>query len=104
MNKKILALFLIVSLVAYETQATKGVDISQSFNNFSCLKSNGVNFVITRAWKSYGAYDSIAIGNINNARSAGIPYVDVYMFPCRGQSAASQVNSLISSLGSANYG
>ncbi len=104
MNKKILAIFIIVALAVHESQATKGVDLSTSFNNFSCFKSNGISFVITRAWKSNGAFDSVSLTNIKNARSAGIPYVDVYMFPCRGQSATSQVNSLISSLGSANYG
>ena len=63
-----------------------------------------MSFVITRAWKSYGSFDSTAIQNIQNARNAGIPYVDVYMFPCRWQSASSQVSSLVSSLGGANYG
>ena len=86
--------------------ATIGVDISQAFSTstYSCMKSNGVSFVIPRAWCSYGGFDSNAVTNINNARSAGIPYVDVYMFPCRGKSASDQVSSLVSSLGSANYG
>ncbi len=34
MNKKILALLAVVSLLAYETNATRGVDISQPYNNF----------------------------------------------------------------------
>jgi len=29
-----------------------------------------------------GEVDPNASGNIGNARAAGIPYVDVYMFPC----------------------
>ena len=76
--------------------------VSQS--GWSCLKSNGYEFAIPRAWRSYGAIDPNAVSNINHARAAGIQYVDVYMFPCRGKSAASQVDSLISGLGSANYG
>ena len=63
-----------------------------------------MNFAIPRAYKSYGAFDSNAINNVNNARAAGIPYVDVYMFPCRGKSASDQVSDLINNLGSTNYG
>ncbi len=95
---------LVMTALFAATQATQGVDVSQLVNNWSCLKGAGYNFAIPRAWKSYGAFDSNSITNIHNARAAGIQFVDVYMFPCRGQSATNQVNSLISSLGSANYG
>ena len=104
MNKKILALLAVFSLLAYETNATRGVDISQPYNNFQCFKNNGIDFVITRAWKSYGDFDSSALSNIQNARNAGINYVDIYLFPCRGQSATVQVNNLVSRMGNANYG
>lgn len=80
--------------------ATNGIDLSQCFNNFSCLKSSGEDFVITRSWLSYGAFDSCGAQNVRNAKNAGIQYVDVYMFPCRGQSASSQVSSLVSGLSS----
>ena len=73
-------------------------------SNWQCIKQAGYSFAIPRAWKSYGAFDSNALANVRNARAAGIPYVDVYMFPCRGQSASAQVASLVSNLGSANYG
>ena len=53
------------------------------------MKKEGMNFVIARAWKSYGAYDGNAKSNIASAKSAGFKYVDVYMFPCRGKSAES---------------
>jgi hypothetical protein len=53
---------------------------------------------------SYGAFDSHGLQNVKNARAAGIPYVDVYMFPCRGKSAADQVHDLINNMGSADYG
>ena len=96
----------LAALFAGVSMATKGVDFSTplSVSTFQCLKSYDYTFAIPRAWKSYGAFDSESIQNIANARAAGIPYVDVYMFPCRGQSATNQVNQLISSLGSANYG
>ena len=94
-------LAILASLSVQYAQATYGVDISQatSTSSFSCMKNNGINFAIPRAYCSYGAVDSNGYSNINNARSAGIPYVDVYMFPCRGKSATDQVNQLMSSLG-----
>ena len=63
-----------------------------------------MSFAIPRAYKSYGAFDSNAVTNIKNARAAGIPYVDVYMFPCRGKSASSQVTEMINGLSGSNYG
>eukprot|EP01084_Bolivina_argentea_P064238 117195_1 len=87
-----------VSLIALSS-ATTGVDISQICGEFSCLKSShGVDFSISRAWYSYGSFDSGAINNLNNAKAAGIPYNDVYLFPCRGKSAASQVDAMIADL------
>ena len=69
-----------------------------------CLKNNGVSFAIPRAYYSYGAFDPNGATNVAHAREAGIPYVDIYMFPCRGKSAASQVSDLVSKMGNANYG
>ena len=63
-----------------------------------------MHFAIARAWRSSGTMDPNAAQNINNARAAGIPNVDVYLFPCRGKSAADQVSQMVSGLGSANYG
>ena len=63
-----------------------------------------MHFAIARAWRSSGTMDPNAVQNINNARAAGIPNVDVYLFPCRAKSAADQVSQMISALGSANYG
>ena len=86
--------------------ATTGVDFSTPLTakEFDCFKSKGIEFVIPRAWLSGGAFDHNSIGNINNAHAAGIHEVDVYMFPCRGKSASSQVASLVSDLGSHAYG
>jgi hypothetical protein len=63
------------------------------------MAQNGMSFAVPRAWCSYGGADSNANANINNARAAGLPYVDVYMFPCRGKSATDQVNQMMASLG-----
>ena len=86
--------------------ATTGVDFSTplTLKEFECFKSNGLGFVMPRAWKSGGSFDTNAIGNIKNAHAAGIPNVDVYMFPCRGKSASSQVASLVSELSGHPYG
>jgi hypothetical protein len=99
-------LAILASLTLQYAQATTGVDISAavSTSSFSCMKSNGMNFAIPRAYCSYGGADANGKNNVNNARSAGIPYVDVYMFPCRSKSATTQVNELMSSLGVTSNG
>ena len=38
---------------------------------------------------------------IRNAHAAGISYVDSYLFPCAGKSAASQVKGAVSGLDNA---
>ena len=71
------------------SQATKGVDYStpQSLATHQCWKSSGISFAMPRAFMSHGAFDTNAPKNVANARAAGIPYVDIYMFPCRSKSA-----------------
>lgn len=57
-----LTLIAILVLVSFQgAQAVLGVDISQSFNDFQCLKGKNIQFVIARAYKSYGAVDSNAV-------------------------------------------
>ena len=50
------------------------------------MKKNGYDFAIPRGWRSFGSLDPNVRNNVANAKAAGIKYVDVYMFPCRGQS------------------
>lgn len=98
---------LIVSaLLLSSAFATWGVDYStpQSLETHQCWKNNGVGFAIPRAYKSYGVFDSNAVSNVQNARAAGIEYVDIYMFPCRGRSATYQVNDLVGNMAGQNYG
>ena len=33
-------------------------------------------------YRSSGSVDTNVCGNLNDAKSAGVPYRDVYMFPC----------------------
>ncbi len=86
--------------------ATKGVDYSTllSVSTHQCFRQNGISFAIPRAYYSYGAFDPNGPQNVANARAAGISYVDIYMFPCRGKSAATQVNDLVSRMSGSNYG
>ena len=86
--KKILGSALLASAGINTVQATKGVDVSDLVNNWSCLKSSGYDFAIPRGYCSYGGVDSNINRNIANAHNAGIQFVDVYMFPCRGKSAS----------------
>ena len=46
-------------------------------------------------------FDSSGPVTIRNAHAAGIKYVDAYLFPCAGKSAASQVKGAISGLDNA---
>ena len=97
---------ILAALTISTTLATKGVDYStpQSVATHQCWKNNGISFAIPRAYCSYGGIDANGINNVNNARAAGIPYVDIYMFPCRGKSASTQVDELINHMGSSNFG
>ena len=65
--------------------ATYGVDVSTRVtqDKWSCLKSSyGANFAIIRVYQSNGKVDPNGAATINDARNAGIPYVDGYIFPC----------------------
>ena len=81
----------ILSSLALAARATLGVDYADNFslNDMHCLRGHGIEFASPRAWHSYGAMDTNAVPAIATARKAGIPNVDVYLFPCRGKNAAS---------------
>lgn len=86
-------------LVSQHVAATIGVDLYKPYptSAFQCLKANGVNFIITRAYHSYGAVDTNAMVNVNNAYLAGIAHSDLYMFPCPlGKNATKQVEETLS--------
>ena len=81
-----------------EASGSKGVDVSTAVSKtaFSCLKQEGYELVIVRAYRSSGFPDRAATGNILNARAGGFQEVDLYMFPCPkcSQSASSQVQDM----------
>jgi hypothetical protein len=81
-----------------------GVDVSTTITSSaaSCFKSNNINFVVPRAYKSTGAVDTQACSSLINAYNAGIKTRDVYLFPCPtcSKSAATQMSELVSYLNS----
>lgn len=91
-----------VLLVVAPVWGSNGVDLSTlaTVENFQCLvDNNSVTFVVMRGYRSYGAVDPNVKASLQNAQDAGIYFTDVYMFPCRGKSAADQANELIDYLG-----
>ncbi|EAR88281.1 glycosyl hydrolase family 25 protein (macronuclear) [Tetrahymena thermophila SB210] len=97
---KITFIALLVLISFQGAQAVIGVDIYSPFNNFQCLKNNGIQFVIVRGYQSYGAVDSGNVATIQNAKSAGL-ITDIYHFPCVGKvSAADQVQATVNTFGS----
>jgi hypothetical protein len=86
---------------------TLGVDLwndSLSPDAWQCLVQKAeVEWAIVRAQHSTGAFDGNATVNLAHARAAGVRAVDVYMFPCRSKSAASQVSSLMKGLKDASF-
>jgi hypothetical protein len=92
MKFEILIAVLILVSVPFAT-ATLGVDVSQLFSEstYQCMKTNGYHFVIIRGFSSYGAPDQHAVQGLKNAKAAGLT-TDIYMFPCRGKSATTQVD------------
>lgn len=68
--------------------AVEGMDVSSvvSQETFECILSNkSFDFVIVRAYHSYGAVDTNAPITLANAKAAGIPDRNVYIFPCYGK-------------------
>ncbi len=79
-------------------ECTKGVDVSSSVStsDLECLKNDGYEFIIVRAYRSLGSPDPDAVTTLANARNAGIKYADVYLFPCPkcSKSATVQVDEM----------
>uniref|UniRef100_A0A6B2LI18 lysozyme n=1 Tax=Arcella intermedia TaxID=1963864 RepID=A0A6B2LI18_9EUKA len=103
---KLISLVIFGYLLA-SSSATTGVDVSQlvSTSAWSCLASSGYSFAIVRGYRSGGSVDPNVATNIQNARSAGFSYVDVYLFPCVPcGNAAGQMSDLVNAISGQNYG
>jgi len=87
--------------------AYTGVDVSTSISTaaFVCLKSSNYSFVVTRGYQEVGRVDPNVVTNIRNARTAGISFVDVYIFPCVPcGNPAGQMQTLVKAITGENYG
>ena len=82
-----------------------GVDVSALLNTtvYDCIKKAGYSFACIRGYHSYGAVDTNAVHGLTNAKEAGLT-TDVYLFPCRGKNATTQVNDMISAISGNLYG
>jgi len=67
---------------------------TMSVSTFQCLRNSGYQFFVARVWTSNGNYDMTGFQNIKNARDAGMPYVDGYIFPCLSTSCAHAANQV----------
>jgi GH25 family lysozyme M1 (1,4-beta-N-acetylmuramidase) len=95
-------LLVLMALVASTklAHAELGVDVSDAVvpSQWQCLNQGGYSFAVIRCWCSFGNVDTNCPHTIYNAQAAGVNDIDVYLFPCAGQSASAQVNSMYSYL------
>jgi hypothetical protein len=94
-NTRIIFIFYILGVVF----SANVIDLAGKFSNYACVKQQGYDRTIIRAYHSYGAIDLDAPNNIKLSNAAGLA-TDVYMFPCRGKNATVQSNELVDFLDS----
>lgn len=104
MIKSFLTIFLAV-LLLNQGNCNLGLDLAGSFSvaNFQCIKNAGYSYVIIRGFRSTGVLDPAATQSLTNAKSAGLA-TDMYMFPCRGKSATTQVDEMMNGINAGLYG
>ena len=85
--------------------SVSGFDVTsaESKSVFECFKNeHGANFTIFKGWKSEGIFNPACVENLKTAESVGIYDNSIYLFPCPGKSAVTQVKDLISNLSNSN--
>lgn len=104
MMKQSLSILFILAIL-HQTNCNLGLDLAGSFSaaNFQCIKNAGYSYVILRGYRSTGSLDPTATQSLTNAKSAGL-VTDMYMFPCRGKSASTQVDEMINGINGNLYG
>ena len=87
----------VIAGIILSTVASKVIDYAtlETVAKHQCFLNSGVNVAIPRAYRSIGVFDTNGPSNVAYAHAAGIPNVHIYMFPCRGKDAATQVNEMI---------
>ena len=73
----------VVAACVSTVSAVKGVDVSGATmpDAFRCLRKNGYEYAIIRAWQSNGVPDPNGPHTVYNAWDGGMRDVDVYLFP-----------------------
>jgi len=104
---KMLLLMVSICLALPVAFASLGVDVSipTSVSDFQCMKGKGITYAIVRCFRSNGQPDPDCQSTVNNANSAGMSRVDIYMFPCPKCSAtgAQQVQATVNNIKAGTY-
>ena len=80
------------------------MDISDSFEQFACLKGQGKSFATIRAYLSTGSIDPNVIINLRKAAQANLT-TDVYIDPCVScNDAYGSVKTIVNALKNENIG
>lgn len=87
---------------AIPTNGQYGVDFSSAITSTqaTCLKNEGITYVIPRGFRSTGTVDTNVCNSITTAATAGITTRDTSIFPCPScsSSASEQMGELITFL------
>ena len=70
---------------AFSREMTLGIDVAPGYPNqtvWDCLRTQGVEFVVVRCFRSTGVEDEWCTENVQRAWKAGLKSVDLYFFPC----------------------
>ncbi len=89
-------------VITTPTNGQYGVDFSSAITSTqaTCMKNEGITYVIPRGFRSTGTVDTNVCNSINTAAAAGIATRDTSIFPCPScsTSASEQMGELITFL------
>lgn len=74
-----------IAATACGRKMTLGIDVAPGYPNqtvWDCLRTQGVEFVVVRCFRSVGVVDEWCTENVRRAWKAGLKSVDLYFFPC----------------------
>jgi len=84
MRGVLVALLCLVPFVLCVTGIDFSAQIGEGLNSgdFTCLKSNGMDFAVIQTWQGGYQWNSAIAANVEDAWKAGLAHVDVYIFMC----------------------
>jgi len=88
-SNAVLMCVVVMAACVSTVSAVKGVDVSSATmpDAFQCLRKNGYDYAIIRAWQSNGVPDPNGPHTVYNAWDGGMRDVDVYLFPGASRTA-----------------